>query len=379
MPKADVSNALMPQLVTPLMNPPTNSKSLMNKAKRKLKTVRFDAAIDDRTNSSKVGGPMLAGTTCTVSVSDNSSTQQDNVSQSFVTLDLKATNSVCCHLSKCCSTAATHMDPCLGYLEHIKATLPSRLIFYSASKNAEDKGAQSGMKTEAMPIAFLLHDFRELHQLTLAHQLAVAALQYHSTSWLASDWSLQDVSYFKSSSQIIGKHTSKENSDELSKQLQSLHLSTQFPRTGSGTVDNTPSAQWMRIVRAKYGIRNLPLAKLGVALLEVGCQQTISNLAARSTSTDDVGSTNSAASNNDPSHDSSVRDISCARELLQDPPSSLDRLGKRYLKIVQKCVDCDFSCGEDLDSDELQSAVYTDIVCGLETLITEWKRFLGIS
>jgi hypothetical protein len=379
----------MPQLdATPIKARQTDSGSLVNKTKRKLKTVRFDAVIDTsskETKSPKVEGPMSAGatiTTGTTNASDNSSTHQDHVSQSFVTLDLKATTSVCCHLSSCCSSAATQRDPCLGYIEYVKATSPSRLIFYDASKNSGDKGTRLGMKTAAMPIVNLLHSFRELHQLSLARQLAVATLQYHSTAWLASDWGLQDVSYFKFSDQVagsLGNRASKILSDELSKQLESLHVSTQFPKPGSGTVDVAPCAQKTPCFRAKYGIRNFPLAKLGVALLEIGCQAVISNVVAPSTSTDNVGSTNLAASDDNVSDQPSVRDIIHARELLQDPPPSLDRLGKRYFRIVQRCIDCDFSCGDDLGSDELQGAVYTDVVCGLETLMMEWKRFRGIS
>lgn len=299
--------------------------------KRKLKTVRFDtSASDTKRAEATQAGP-----------SGQSS------AQSFATLDLKATNSICDHLSRHCSSTSNCADPCLGYLEYLGAPLSSRLIFYDASKNATTQKSKPKLSRDALPVNGLLRTFRTLHQLTLAHQLAVATLQYHSTSWLSADWRLQDISYFDDST--------RQSMDTIDEQLQSLHLSTQFPPSSTSSLDQTSiSHQDLKYI---YGIRNLPLAKLGIALLEISCQKDINDLTTAPT----------------------PHEVISARRILLDPPSSMQSLGARYLKIVQKCIECDFSCGDDLSDGDLRSAVYTEVICALEEMIVDWKKFLGIT
>jgi hypothetical protein len=177
------------------------------------------------------------------------------------------------------------------------------------------------------------------------------------------------MSYFKQSdpsAMELRSQLSHRPSDRLAKELESLHLSTRFPRTSSDVMDDDGSMNRVLDLTTEYGIRNLPLARLGVALLEIGCQTTLISLVADSTDlTDNI------------SAQSFHRDIIHARKLLKDPPLAFEQLGRRYHKIVQQCIYCDFSCGDDLTSNVLQSAVYTDIVCGLETLLVEIKNFLG--
>ncbi|KAK8042351.1 hypothetical protein PG994_012834 [Apiospora phragmitis] len=45
------------------------------------------------------------------------------------------------------------------------------------------------------------------------------------------------------------------------------------------------------------------------------------------------------------------------------------RLGPKFQKLTQQCLDCDFGFGKDLNQPELQSAIYRDVVCELEGLI----------
>ena len=41
-------------------------------------------------------------------------------------------------------------------------------------------------------------------------------------------------------------------------------------------------------------------------------------------------------------------------------------LGPRYHKIVERLVECDFGCGDDLRSRQLQAAIHSEVVCPLE-------------
>jgi hypothetical protein len=298
--------------------------------KRKSKSVRFDTS-----------GPESKRRT-----PEPTSDAQMKQTQSFTMFDLKATQSVCDHLSQACASASTCPDPCLGYLEHCSSVSSSRLIFYDASRNNIVEKHRSKGQREARKVMELLQSLRTVHQLTLAHQLAVAVLQYHSTAWIAPDWRLEDISYFCD--------PTKPTTEAIEDQLQSLHLSTQFPLAGASAA--TTIIQDQEDLKFVYGIRNLPLAKLGIALLEIGCQTKISSLASSPM----------------------PHDVICARRVLLDPPPAIKYLGERYIKIARKCIECDFSCGDDLSDENVQSAVYTEVVCGLESMLQDLKKFLNI-
>jgi hypothetical protein len=315
--------------------PLADEGSAKKRMKRKIKSVRFDAAADERYDAK------------------SSKKEQDETAepggqqlQSYCTLDLKATASICEHLSQSCAPESNCADSCLGYLEYSGPMDPARLIFYDASKIAEDRKSRTLDEWETSPVAELLSSFQVLHQLTLAYRLSIAMLQYHSTSWLASDWSLQDVSYFQKSVQ--------RKTDDISEQLQSLHLSTKF--SGRKPEDLMKSHQAQEELKYVYGIRNLALAKLGVALVEIGCLSDIGSLATIPT----------------------PHDVITARKVLLNPPPSATYLGENYLRIARKCLECDFACGDDLTDDDLRDAVFTEVICGLESQVKLWKRFRGI-
>ncbi|KAI4702902.1 hypothetical protein J4E81_001775 [Alternaria sp. BMP 2799] len=188
---------------------------------------------------------------------------------------------------------------------------------------------------------------RILQKITLAQKLAEAVLQYHSTSWLPQAWTLQDVAYFTSPS-----HADASN---MTNALDSLHLSNRFP---DHAPPNTESQQNMLDLKHNFGIRNLTLAKLGVALLDICGQSVIMAPGLDGTP--------------------QPRDIIQARKLLDEQHHSIMTLGPRYLEVVRKCLYCDFSCNDDLHGEALQSAVYTEVVCTLEDMETQWKRVFGL-
>ncbi|EAT77221.1 hypothetical protein HBI56_179850 [Parastagonospora nodorum] len=343
-----VTSALLPTTNTALSTiDSSNSESFGGNIKRKYQqSVRFDTSVNQGRAPAKTTGNKTLR---------SSGPPGDPKLQSLLMVDLMKTDSICCHLKKYSTPAPTCVDSCLGYLEHQKAIDTCRFVFYDAIRDVKHPKVMLGAVGDTVQIVTMMSNLRTLHQLTLAHQLATATLQYRSTFWLAADWSLQDIAYFAGSAQAMPGSCGQDTSDRLLEQLRSLHLSTQFPNkdlskkfhaTGESEADLAISC----------GIRNLPLANLGIALLEIGCQAEIKTLAALS----------------------APHNIIRARKVLQTPPPAIAHLGKRYQRIIQQCIDCDFSCGNDLDSEELQSAVYTDVVCELESLVMGLKRFLGI-
>lgn len=46
------------------------------------------------------------------------------------------------------------------------------------------------------------------------------------------------------------------------------------------------------------------------------------------------------------------------------------RLGPRYDDLTSKCLFCDFGFGADLDRPHLQAAIYENVICELEKMIS---------
>jgi len=251
------------------------------------------------------------------------------------TLDLKTKDNICAHLG------SNHEPPSnfVGYLEN---SSNERLDFYEAASHPD---AQSEKDT---PVVDLLADSDVSTELALAHNIAVATLMFYSTPWLGPDWRLQDISHF---SDVTLTASDKPN------QLPRLYLSTQVPSTAVNGLHH--STQNNSDLFTVYGIRNLALAKLGVALLEIASGREMERMdqSAPSTPADFV--------------------ISARAALLEDRRSDFKSFSETYLKIAKQCLHVDFACGGEWDTD-LREAVYTDVVCGLERMIHKWNNFLKV-
>ncbi|KAK7182264.1 hypothetical protein DPSP01_006982 [Paraphaeosphaeria sporulosa] len=334
-----------PSIISTAVNPISGTSSVVQKVKKTLKRVRFDGST---THNSPPNSPPHKTTV--------SSQSKQNSTITFAMMNLRTTASVCCHLSKACQGPPCK-DISLGYLEFTEAPQSFRFIFYDAGRNTEANTSKTFPGKMSYPIRTELAKLQTLHQLTLAHKLATAVLQYHATSWLSQDWSLEDISYFADTAPgTIAKPCATE--DKLIKDLQTLHLSAQFP-SESALSQLRPGSDPDEL-SYMYGIRNLTLARLGVALLEIASKEDL------------------ASSDLDQSMTVPHRIISARKMLREEPPSSsLSMLGKRYIKMARKCIDCDFSSGEDLKNEALRSAVYTEVICALEDMITDWKKFMA--
>lgn len=270
----------------------------------------------------------------------------------YALLNLKTTPSVCCHLSRACQSAQCKE---LGYLESSEAPQLFTFVFYDAARNTEANLTQAIPSRKSCSVLTELVRLQTLHQLTLAYKLATTVLQYYSTSWLPDDWGLEHIEYFFNAP-LNTPNKSPIVEEDFAHALQTLHLSTQFPQKipalHAGQVGDPEQLRYM------YGIRNLPLAKLGIALLEICTKQA---LVART-----------------PETLWTPEGVVAARKILHEKPPLLSTLGNRYLKVAQQCINCDFSCGEDLSDEALRGAVYTDVVCVLEDMIANWKKLMGM-
>lgn len=266
-----------------------------------------------------------------------------------IEVDLWQTESVCEHFKqKSCSISknSDHCHHCVGYLK-----LPRRCkhTFYCPGpRDIGGRHSSSAMCDNIMSLADLLQqvpeDTLEIdEQLKLAHRLAKTILQFHSTPWLEDEWRIEDLHLF-------GDGTPNRISDSV---LQSLHTNALFPdcrkrstplpmegvaETAAAIKDvSSPSYSPADIL---YGVRNMTLFSLGVALIEIGRWRPL-----RYSDTEDP--------------------IISVRKMARGPL----RLGSRYREIVRMCLECDFGYGNDLSKSELQSAVYGGVVCQLEDMM----------
>lgn len=182
-------------------------------------------------------------------------------------------------------------------------------------------------------------------QLILARRLTSGFLQYYNTSWLSNIWSSEDLSVFSSNGEIsepvlrtlhyekhllpsIASPSSIAGADENLGNLSNVKASTNSKEDPD------------RAVRAE-GFPNIALYELGRFLLQIGYWKPLENL-----------------------HPAEVRKLLSA-------PGRRPPICKRYRDIARKCLECDFGAGQDLSAHKLQKAVFKDVVCELEQLISQ--------
>jgi hypothetical protein len=145
-----ISNAVVPPINIAMPEskilPP---ESITSRAKRKLKSVRFDTPVS---GTSKYGKSRRDPS------SQSSNTTAKPIPQSFVTMNLDVADSICCHLNTNCASAKNVGDDCLGYLDCQSAPQASRLTFYDASKTAATRTSQFGARGTTTTVVQVLQD-----------------------------------------------------------------------------------------------------------------------------------------------------------------------------------------------------------------------------
>ena len=170
-------------------------------------------------------------------------------------------------------------------------------------------------------------------RLRLARILAVAVLQFHSTPWLRTYWRSEDVYFFGDEVVMLQERPV----------LSSPHFNVRF-RGRHG-----PLSQF-HFFESHTLARNPLLFSLGVVLLEIAYSSPLESLQRPN-------------DGNNPRHP--YPEFFIARRLAS---SGCSDMGGSYHKIVERLVECDFGCGNDLSDIQLQVALYKDVICPLERL-----------
>jgi len=258
----------------------------------------------------------------------------DLASPVILELNLCLERNICNYLkreSQVCD--ASQAGRCVGYLE----TPDTYKHMFFSRRNIPKKPEYNTVYS----VFDVLHEDAEdviavEDQLRLAHKAALAILQYNNTPWLSERWGLHELSYFGNYSAF----------NETS--LDTLHLSSRITTPGQPTVIAMDGIETTAGLSddIRYGINNLPLFFLGVALLEIAHWKPIEK---NMTDKDDKNQ------------------VYAARRLA----SGRAPLGPAYQQIARKCLQCNFGVGTDLSKKTLQAAVYNDVVCELEDMIKQ--------
>ena len=284
-----------------------------------------------------------------------------------IACNLSAMDNICQHFKEHACNSMTG-ENCYGYLQ--TSTDLRHFVYAAPTERRQASGSVQRLPvTLAQVIQTAIDDAMSVpEQLKIAHKLALAVLQFHSTPWMNSQWDLEDVGLFRSSGAF----------DESA--LQTLHLSARFPKDASArspgcdltindgndsspkdgrrmtAVSNSPCScpglgtcycdpESLEYQVLNHGVANMMLSSLGVALVQIGCRKPLDIL---------------RADRKDPNNLFTAR---------QTAKHGVIPLGPQYQNIVRKCLGCDFGSGSNLESAELQGAVFTDVVCELESMV----------
>lgn len=232
---------------------------------------------------------------------------------------------------------AANTGQCIGYLETPR-TNKHRFYVDETNPRIERHVNQLHSIFDAMRCDVPVEDALNItDQVRLAHRTSRANLQYNSTPWLNSRWRLRDMKFFGSKDDL-NEHAQK-----------TLHVSSQLSRPKKGLtstchMEDTQGTQDTVSDEIHYGISNMPLFFLGVALLEIAHWKPIEDQMTTRDLNDEVFAARRIASQH-------------------------TQLGPVYDKIARKCLQGNFGTEPDLGHKNLQTAVYNDVICELESML----------
>ncbi|OQO08449.1 hypothetical protein B0A48_06319 [Cryoendolithus antarcticus] len=181
------------------------------------------------------------------------------------------------------------------------------------------------------------------HQLKVAHSMAKAVLHLFDTPWMVDEWLLKDISMFLANGQQAGDALDTMHMTKLFHEKQAQPQPQPVPQTASIGSSSSLQSSYCSDEQTLYGVPNIILFSLGVALLEIAHRRPLESF----------------------TRPNDRNNIYTARRLAQSPSA----LGQRYQSIAQKCLQCDFGTGSELRGKDLQGRVYGDVVGGLGRMV----------
>lgn len=274
-----------------------------------------------------------------LSLADTPSENKMNRTQDSIA-DLQYVSDYCTHFNeqvKCCSSRT-----CLGYLAH-----PCMDRFYMQPSQQESDHeiplslADLICQTSNDPLP---QTFPRSLTMNLACSIADAVLQLYSTPWLPERWESKDIHLFG-----IGSFN---NNEDILKS-RPLYFPLTFVKNSKGkeTVGTSrkplglhvPSSSMAQIL--DVGVRNERLFCLGIVLLELGYEKPWGILRI------------AEIKGLDANH---ISEYLVADRLAK---KLVIRMGPNYVRIIRKCIACDFGLGEaNFDNEDLQKKFVEEVI-----------------
>lgn len=263
----------------------------------------------------------------------------------------------CFHIKNILSHGGCDGVP-LGYLHNQGC---SKHLIYLRSQTQRRSSLSSHKSSQSsgtlLPLRKLLRTVEQRHHMSktemssFAKQLAMAALQYHTTPWLES-WDSDHVL-------IDNRSFLHRDSNDASNNRSTTQLSDSYLEV---SIDNPDAPQRTPVTdRSRTLIRNWIIFSLGVMLLELAYQRPLRDL-------QEPGDVDQ--------HNEHNTDYYTADRLHRRMAADTG-MGSVYAEVVRKCIQCDFGHGSDLTATKLQEGYFEDVIQKLEGIEVGMKN-LGL-
>ena len=240
---------------------------------------------------------------------------------------------------------------CVGFVEDGDASSPRRYTVLTLPRSMVSAAQKAAMSLRLLLAGAQQHSqSRRLtlfERFRLARQIATAILQLSNTSWLDTFVSMEQIYLYG-----VGEETLyDEEPPSPEPYLEVSFRAPQVALASTATPLMTPT------------IRNALLFRLGVILLKLAFEKPLQELR----SSEDLFEGREYPNSDWNTAARSSRRVS-------------EKMGPRYSKIIERCLWCDFACGEsELKSPELQRKVQRHVVRELEELEKGQREILGWS
>lgn len=255
-------------------------------------------------------------------------------------MNLCSHNNFCNQVQKVFKQSKLPEHRCIGYLENGGGS--KHLVYVHSKMNRVTTVTQGA---DVVALGKLLQEASAsvrvgglqlpYKRIRLGRQLALALLQFHQTCWLRDSWSSDDILISDADDNIRGDP--KQVQDTASESYANVSIREQV----------VPEEQ--QVARPLPYIRNRALFNLGKILLELAFQKRFHQF----DKPDDL----------EPNLTDDSVDFFTAKRLLCTVSAEL---GARFARVIERCIECDFAHGSDLNSELLQASFYQYVICELE-------------
>jgi len=171
------------------------------------------------------------------------------------------------------------------------------------------------------------------HRIAVALTLVKAVLKFHSTRCWPEGCLMSQVQFY----------TERDDDPDLAACLHTLHLTADMSTPdlemdagmAAGKANNRLSKEDIRHAKEAFGIENMLLYCVGVALLQIGIWDTVP-----------------------------WKDVITVRRRM----GRLSFLGEKYHRVTKKLVNCNFESASSLSNENLQAAIIDEVIFVLQTM-----------